>query len=54
MALTKITKIGGSLGVILDKSITTEIFGWDENTPIEVKYDEIGKCIIIRKNGNGR
>ena len=52
MELTKITKIGGSLGIILDKSIATKIFGWEEGTPIDIDYDILNKrVVIIQKNG---
>lgn len=38
------------MGVILDKKILTEVFGWSEGTPVEVKYDGKNQSITIRKN----
>lgn len=51
IAETKITKVGGSIGVILDRKILTEVFRWGEGTPVEVKYDGVKQSITIRKNG---
>lgn len=47
METGKITKFGGSLGIIFDKSITTKMLCWEEGTPVELDYDITNKRIVI-------
>jgi antitoxin MazE len=49
--IKKLTAIGNSLGIIIEKPIL-ELLGIDKDTPLEVKTD--GEALIIRPQRNSR